>query len=134
MNIQNFILLKEKIENAVISHITKMNNGFFDKKNSNKNIIEPPTDIYSDKDRKILFLETPGIDENSIEILLKNKKITISCEKLFVENINRQYLHIENDGRIYKKTVDLNLTKEDIKEIKTTYKYGVLKIEILQRG
>ena len=108
MDIKNFILLKEKIENAIISHITKINNGFFEKKNSNKNIIEPPTDIYSDKNRKILFLETPGIDENSVEILLKNKIMTITCEKLFVENINRQYLHIEQDGRIYKKIIPQN--------------------------
>jgi HSP20 family protein len=91
-----------------------------------------PMDISENKDSVVVEAEMPGMDSKSLDISLNGDLLTIRGEK-------KHETKTENDGcycteRMYGKfsrSVQLPAhVKSDGKEIKATYKDGVVRIEI----
>lgn len=84
-------------------------------------------DVYEEKDKYLLTLDTPGIKEEDIKIEYNDGELTIRCERKFEKNENSK---VHRRERFYGKYARSFAINESIKddEIKAELKDGVLSI------
>lgn len=132
MEIKRIIQLRARLEKALLTYLDGKNKPFHSRKDMR--FINPKSDVYTDGQRQLVFLETPAINKDSIKIDISGESIVFSAEKNIRRNSDRKYIQIERMVGTFFKTIPLVSESENIKSITHTYKLGVVKIEIEYGG
>jgi HSP20 family protein len=94
----------------------------------------PRTDIMEDEKNYFLTTELPGVEENDIDISLKNGRLTLKAEKKSTIEKNEKSKHyLERVFGNFERTIDLG-DKIDEDNIIATFKNGVLNLTIPKIG
>lgn len=93
----------------------------------NIKIFTPKVDIYETREAMVLIADVPGVDENSVEVILDKNvlKINGTVEKTGEEK--RRILYAEYDIGDYQRTFTLS-EEVDREKIEATVKNGVLRL------
>lgn len=129
MKVEKLLEMKSRMERIIANYIAKMGEDYAEGEEG-VNIITPPADTYLDGVRQIMFIETPSMDMESVNISCKNNMLVFKADKVSAKTNKRKYLHMERSLGSYFKLVPLQKEEKDIEEIKFTYKYGVIKITV----
>lgn len=92
----------------------------------------PPTDVYQTDDRLIVTIEIAGMRDGDFQIVLQNRRLTISgFRKHSVEHPNMAYHQLEIPRGEFRSEVYLpwNIQRD---QVTATYRDGLLKIELPQ--
>lgn len=89
---------------------------------------QPCVDIIDTKDNLYLYIELPGVSENSIDVDFFNNKVTISGEKLKCYNTAPYKKEIVYGEFKRTLTIPISVTKQDNVSVK--YTNGVLTVDI----
>jgi HSP20 family molecular chaperone IbpA len=127
MEIKTIIDLKARFEKALIEYLK--GTGKMSEDPERVGYLDPSMDVYIDGNRQLIFLETPGVSEDSITTETEDGTLIVSCEKNLDRPYGRRYLQMERSVGIYFKTVPLEKNRT-VKSISHSYKYGVIKIVI----
>ena len=94
----------------------------------------PAVDIYEDKDKLVLKLEVPGIDEKDLDVQIENNTLTVKGERKFEKEEKEENFHrIERSYGNFYRTFTLPSTVETDK-ISAKYTAGVLKLELKKKA
>jgi HSP20 family protein len=94
----------------------------------------PAVDIYEDKDKLVLKLEVPGIDEKDLDVQIENNTLTVKGERKFEKDEKEENFHrIERSYGSFYRTFTLPSTVENDK-ISAKYTAGVLKLELKKKA
>jgi HSP20 family protein len=94
----------------------------------------PAVDIYEDKDKLVLKLEVPGIDEKDLDVQIENNTLTVKGERKFEKEEKEENFHrIERSYGSFYRTFTLPSTVETDK-ISAKYTAGVLKLELKKKA
>jgi len=132
MNMEKLIDLRSKMERIIANYVARISEEYLEEKKG-LNIVSPPADTYLDGDRQIIFLETPSLDEKSIEITHRDGMILFRGIKKKPDHGKRRYLHLERGTGDYLKILPLERPKDEIITTECSYKHGVVKIVIIYR-
>lgn len=130
MKITKLVELKESIDKVVGRYISEIDDEL-SQKGQDLGIISPPVDIYIDKNRQIVFLETPGMDLDSVNITHKDNELYFKASKIKPIPCGRRYIKMDRIHGEYVKTCPINLQGRKIDNIEHTYKHGVVKITVM---
>jgi len=122
MQVVKFIELKNRINEIVARYAT------FSEDGAQSKDFSPPSDVYIDGKREIMFIELPNIDIDSLNTNVKNSVLSLKCKRVKIDRSSRKYLHIERMNYSYSKEFKLSGDSTNIKSIDNSYKRGVLKI------
>lgn len=79
-------------------------------------ISEPLVDVFDEKNYTKVIVELPGVNEDDINVNLRERKIIIDAA---------------TEGRRYHKVIEL---PHDVKDMKKRYKNGILELEAVKNG
>ncbi|HDT11363.1 MAG TPA: Hsp20/alpha crystallin family protein [bacterium] len=127
MEISRLVELRARLEKALLEYLK----GRSKPENDPEKVgcLDPSMDVYIDGERQLIFLETPDIIEDSINIELSGQILSFSAEKKLDRPYGRKYLQMERSVGTYFKSISLE-DDGPVKSISHSYKYGVIKIEI----
>jgi HSP20 family molecular chaperone IbpA len=127
MEINRLVELRARLEKALLEYLKGRERPHDDPERVG--YLDSSMDVYMDENRQLIFLETPGIIEDSIKIDISGNIVSFSAEKNLDRPYGRKYLQMERPVGTYFKAIPL--TKESgVTSINHTYKYGVVKIVI----
>jgi HSP20 family molecular chaperone IbpA len=129
MKISKIQNIKSRFERLVANYISKMGEEYEEMENRN-DILSPPSDVYMDLNRQLIFIETPALDLETVKIAHSDDTLTFKAEKTGPLKTNRHYIHMERSAGSYHKNVQLEKPGSEVKDINFTYKYGVIKITV----
>jgi HSP20 family protein len=94
----------------------------------------PAVDIYEDKDKLVLKLEVPGIDEKDLDVHIENNTLTVKGERKFEKEEKEENFHrIERSYGSFYRSFALPSTVETDK-VSAKYTAGVLKLELKKKA
>lgn len=93
--------------------------------------VDPVADVYMDGNRQLVFIETPAMDEKSVETEVKDGVLEFTARKNTARPAGRKYFQMERPVGMYLKKIPLAFRNMEVKEICHSYKFGVIKIEII---
>ena len=90
----------------------------------------PAVDLYEKDDHFMIKAELPGVDKNDIKIDLKDRRLTLSGERSYDNEVKEENYYRRE--RSYGKFQRAFTLPEDVdsEKIKAEYKDGVLQIEV----
>jgi HSP20 family protein len=90
----------------------------------------PAVDLYEKDDHYMIKAELPGVDKNDIKIDLKDRRLTLSGERSYDNEVKEENYYRRE--RSYGKFQRAFTLPEDVdsEKIKAEYKDGVLQIEV----
>ena len=89
----------------------------------------PPVDVAEEKDRILVKVEVPGVDEKDLRVHYEDGTLTISGERTFEKREDLNYHRIERAYGSFVRTFTLSRAI-DPSQIVAEYKNGVLSLEI----
>src|SRR5436305_2785839 len=89
----------------------------------------PPVDVAEEKDKILVRVEVPGMNENDLKVSFEDGLLTVSGERQFERNDDRNYHRIERTYGNFTRTFSLPRTV-DANAISAQYVNGILEIEI----
>lgn len=89
----------------------------------------PPVDVAEEKDKIIVRVEAPGMNENDLKVSFEDGLLTVSGERQFERKDDRNYHRIERTYGSFTRTFSLPRTV-DANSIGANYRDGILEIEI----
>jgi HSP20 family protein len=89
----------------------------------------PPVDVAEEKDKIIVRVEVPGMNENDLKVSFEDGLLTVSGERQFERKDDRNYHRIERTYGSFTRTFSLPRTV-DANSIGANYRDGILEIEI----
>ncbi len=132
MNMERLIDLRVRMERVIANYVARVSEEYLEDERG-LNVVAPAADTYLDGDRQIIFLETPALDERSVEITRREGMLVFRGLKKRPDQASRRYLHLERSTGDYLKIVPLERPEQDIVSIEHSYKHGVIKIVVLYR-
>jgi HSP20 family molecular chaperone IbpA len=93
----------------------------------NIKIFKPKVDIYETQDAMVLIADVPGVDENSVEVILDKNVLKIHGTIEQSEEEKRRIFYAEYDIGDYQRTFTLS-EEVDRENIEATVKNGVLRL------
>jgi len=79
-------------------------------------------------------LASPGFNKKDFEITMKDDVLEVSAQKSMEEEENEEdYTRKEFNYRSFRRSLQLPKTVDDTKEVKATYKNGILKLHLLKK-
>lgn len=133
MNMEKLIDLRTRMERVIANYVARVSEEYLEDERG-LNVVAPAADTYLDGDRQIIFLETPALDERSVEITRREGMLIFRGVKRRPDQAGRRYLHLERSTGDYLKILPLERPEEDIVSVAHSYKHGVIKITIRYRG
>jgi len=96
---------------------------------STKNIkaFTPKVDIYETQEAIVLVADVPGVDENSVNVILDKNVLNISGTVTEAAEQGRRLCHVEYDVGDYQRTFTLS-DEVDRENIEASVKNGVLRL------
>ncbi|MDR3792380.1 MAG: Hsp20/alpha crystallin family protein [Terracidiphilus sp.] len=93
----------------------------------------PAVDIYEDKDKVVLKLEVPGIEQKDLHVTVEDNTLTVKGERKFEGEEKQENFHrIERTYGSFYRAFTLPPTV-DTANIGADYKAGVLKLELKKK-
>jgi HSP20 family protein len=93
----------------------------------------PAVDIYEDKDKVVLKLEVPGIDQKDLHVSVEDNTLTVKGERKFEAEEKQENFHrIERTYGSFYRAFTLP-PAVDTEHIGADYKAGVLKLELKKK-
>ncbi len=89
----------------------------------------PAVDVAEEKDKILVRVEVPGVNENDLKVSFEDGLLTISGERQFERKDDRNYHRIERTYGTFTRTFSLPRTV-DTNAIGANYRNGILEIEI----
>lgn len=89
----------------------------------------PPVDVAEEKDKILVRVEVPGMNENDLKVSFEDGLLTVSGERQFERKDDRNYHRIERTYGSFTRTFSLPRTV-DAAAIAANYRDGILEIEI----
>ncbi len=89
----------------------------------------PPVDILEEKDKIVVKIEVPGIEEKDLRVNFEDGLLTVSGERQFERKEEQSYHRIERSYGSFVRTFTLPRSV-DANAIKASYRNGILEIEI----
>jgi len=89
----------------------------------------PPVDVAEEKDKILVRVEVPGMNENDLKVSFEDGLLTVSGERQFERKDDRNYHRIERTYGSFTRTFSLPRTV-DANSISAQYNNGILEIEI----
>jgi HSP20 family protein len=89
----------------------------------------PAVDVAEEKDKILVRVEVPGMNENDLKVSFEDGLLTVSGERQFERNDERNYHRIERTYGGFTRTFSLPRTV-DASSIAANYRDGILEIEI----
>jgi HSP20 family protein len=89
----------------------------------------PPVDVVEEKDRIVVKVEAPGVDEKDLRVTFEDGLLTVAGERQFERKDDRNYHRIERAYGSFTRTFTLPRSV-DAAQIAASYRNGVLEIEI----
>jgi HSP20 family molecular chaperone IbpA len=93
----------------------------------NIKIFTPKVDIYETQDSMVLIADVPGVDENSVEVILDKNVLKINGTVEQTGEEKRRIFYAEYDIGDYQRTFTLS-EEVDRENIEATVKNGVLRL------
>lgn len=79
-------------------------------------------------------LASPGFDKKDFEITLKDDVLEVAAEKkVEQEEKEDEYTRQEFNYRSFRRSLQLPKTVDDSKDVKATYKNGILKLQLMKK-
>ena len=92
-----------------------------------RTVFIPRTDIYEREDALVLVADMPGVDENSIEINVDRRELTVSGRVVPEQIADHRLTYAEYESGDFERS--FTLTEEvDIGKIEATVRNGVLRL------
>lgn len=92
----------------------------------------PAVDVAEEKDKILVRVEVPGMDEKDLKIHFEDGMLTVSGERQFEQKDDRNYHRIERTYGSFIRTFSLPRTV-DANAISASYRNGILEIELPKR-
>ena len=89
----------------------------------------PPVDVAEDKDKIVVKVEVPGMSQDDLKVHFEDGLLTVSGEREFERNDDRNYHRIERSYGSFVRTFGLPRSVEG-NSIVANYKDGILEIAI----
>jgi len=89
----------------------------------------PAVDVAEEKDKILVRVEVPGMNENDLKVSFEDGLLTVSGERQFERKDDRNYHRIERTYGSFTRTFSLPRTV-DASSISAQYNNGILEIEI----
>lgn len=89
----------------------------------------PAVDVAEEKDKILVRVEVPGMNENDLKVSFEDGLLTVSGERQFERKDDRNYHRIERTYGSFTRTFSLPRTI-DANAISAQYRDGILEIEI----
>lgn len=89
----------------------------------------PAVDVAEEKDKILVRVEVPGMNENDLKVSFEDGLLTVSGERQFERKDDRNYHRIERTYGTFTRTFSLPRTV-DANAISAQYRDGILEIEI----
>jgi HSP20 family protein len=89
----------------------------------------PPVDVAEEKDKILVRVEVPGMNESDLKVSFEDGVLTVSGERQFERKDDRNYHRIERTYGSFTRTFSLPRTV-DATSIAANYRDGILEIEI----
>jgi HSP20 family protein len=97
-------------------------------------VFAPVADVYEDKDKFIIALEIPGVNENDLNVTLEGNVLTIRGERQFSkENKARNFHRVERAYGTFARAFTLPGIV-DANSITAHYEHGVLELQLTKRA
>jgi HSP20 family protein len=94
----------------------------------------PAVDIYEDKEKLVLKLEVPGIEEKDLDVQVENNTLTVKGERKFEKDEKEENFHrIERSYGSFYRSFTLPTTVEAGK-VTAKYTAGVLRLELKKKA
>ncbi|MGC9367074.1 MAG: Hsp20/alpha crystallin family protein [bacterium] len=94
---------------------------------SAKKVYSPTTDIYTNEDGFILYLDVPGCDQDDVNINVENNILNIKAEPKNEAESKTDLIYQEFELGTYERTFTLP-RKTDVNKIEASMKDGTLKV------
>lgn len=108
---------------------TLFNDDFF---NMEKSL--PAMNVKEHDDDFEIELASPGFDKKDFEITMNNDILEVSAEKSAAEEEQEDdYTRKEFNYRSFRRSLQLPKTVDDSKDVKATYKNGILKLQLMKK-
>jgi len=108
---------------------TLFNDDFF---NMEKSL--PAMNVKEHDDDFEIELASPGFDKKDFEITMNNDILEVSAEKSAEEEEQEDdYTRKEFNYRSFRRSLQLPKTVDDSKDVKATYKNGILKLQLMKK-
>jgi HSP20 family protein len=92
----------------------------------------PAVDVVEEKDKVLVKVEVPGVDEKDLRVTFEDGLLTIAGERQFERKDDRNYHRIERAYGSFTRTFSLPRSV-DGSQIVANYRNGVLEVEIPKR-
>jgi HSP20 family protein len=89
----------------------------------------PPVDVAEEKDKILVKVEVPGMNESDLKVSFEDGLLTVTGERQFERKDDRNYHRIERTYGSFTRTFSLPRTV-DANSIAANYRDGILEIEI----
>ncbi|HJQ40335.1 MAG TPA: Hsp20/alpha crystallin family protein [Thermoanaerobaculia bacterium] len=89
----------------------------------------PPVDVLEEKDKIVVKVEVPGVEEKDLRVTFEDGVLTIAGERQFEQKEERSYHRIERSYGSFTRTFSLPRSV-DVAQIAATYTSGVLEVSI----
>jgi HSP20 family protein len=97
-------------------------------------VFAPLADVYEDKDKFIIALEIPGVNENDLNVTLEGNVLSIRGERQFSkENKARNFQRVERAYGTFARSFTLPGIV-DPNSIAAHYEHGVLELQLTKRA
>ena len=94
----------------------------------------PAMNVKEHEDDFEIELASPGFDKKDFEITLKDDILEVSAQKSNEEEEkDDEYTRKEFNYRSFRRSLQLPKTIDDSKDVKATYKNGILKLHLLKK-
>ncbi len=133
MNVEKLIDLRIRMERVIANYVARVSEEYLEDERG-LNVVAPAADTYLDGDRQIIFLETPALDEQSVEITRREGMLIFRGIKRKPDQTGRRYLHLERSAGDYLKILPLERPEEEVVSVEHSYRHGVIKITVLYRS
>ncbi len=95
---------------------------------------QPPVDIYEEKEKVVVIMELPEVEQHDISVQIEAGDLIISGERrLDAEVKERTYLRIERGHGIFQRTFTLP-SKIDQEQVHASIEQGLLKVILPKKG
>ena len=92
----------------------------------------PPMNVKETENDFEIELASPCFDKKDFEIMMEDDVLEVSAEKIDEEN-DDDYTRKEFNYRSFRRTLQLPKTVDSLKDVKATYKDGILKLKLLKK-
>lgn len=90
----------------------------------------PPLDIFETKDRFVVNVELPGVDQDSVDVSVEDSTLVIRGEREFYRDVSEDSFHrVERRYGAFARSLSLPTTA-DPERIEASFDKGVLTIEV----